>query len=67
MDKNAYFVWHCLVLQFPPANEETLALRQACLLNPLERPPKHCTDLFLPFLLLLCTCYYAVTVNNASE
>jgi len=31
-----------LMLQCPPANEDTLALREACLLDPLERPPKHC-------------------------
>ena len=30
------------VLQFPPANVDTLAIRSACLLNPHERPPKHC-------------------------
>ena len=34
----------CITLMFqcPPANEDTLALREACLLDPLERPPKHC-------------------------
>jgi len=30
------------MLQFPPANKETLAIREACLLDPLERPAKHC-------------------------
>ena len=37
------WVWY-LMLQCPPANEDTLAIREASLLNPHERPPKHCKN-----------------------